>query len=97
MAKKSFSSTKAKTFILEEANIDEKRDIELILSKRELEVYNTLLQLKTNAEIADQLCISQNTLKTHISKIYKKLELKSRKDLLLHNRQNIGNELSIEK
>ena len=37
---------------------------------------------KTNKEIADSLFISLNTVKTHINNIYKKLEVKSREDIM---------------
>jgi DNA-binding CsgD family transcriptional regulator len=55
-----------------------------LLSRRETEVLNCLLQNKTNKQIADELCIELSTLKTHINKIYKKLEVKNRRELLVH-------------
>ena len=48
------------------------------LSKREIEVLALLSQGYSNQEIADQLFISLNTTKTHISKIYQKLNAKRR-------------------
>jgi two-component system, NarL family, response regulator DevR len=51
------------------------------LTPRELEVLAMKLRRRTNAEIADALHISLNTVKHHATSIYKKLE-KTRKDLL---------------
>jgi two-component system response regulator DevR len=51
------------------------------LTPRELEVLAMKLRRRTNAEIADALHISLNTVKHHVTSIYKKLE-KTRKDLL---------------
>jgi DNA-binding CsgD family transcriptional regulator len=48
---------------------------------RELEVLAMKLRRYTNAEIANALHISRNTVKHHVTNIYKKLE-KTRKDLL---------------
>jgi DNA-binding CsgD family transcriptional regulator len=53
-----------------------------ILSKRELEVMNLLCLQKTNQQIADELCIELSTLKTHINRIYKKLKVKNRQQLI---------------
>lgn len=51
------------------------------LTPRELEVLEMKRHRRTNAEIADALHISLNTVKHHVTSIYKKLE-KSRKDFL---------------
>ncbi len=51
------------------------------LTPRELEVLAMKLHRRTNAEIAAKLHISLNTVKHHVSSIYKKLA-KTRKDLL---------------
>lgn len=48
------------------------------LSKREIEVLDLLAQGFSNQEIADKLFVSLNTTKTHISKIYQKLEVTRR-------------------
>jgi DNA-binding NarL/FixJ family response regulator len=53
-----------------------------LLSKREAEVLELLCQQKTNSQIADELCIELSTLKTHINRIYKKLEVKNRRQLI---------------
>ncbi len=48
------------------------------LSKRELEVLQLLAIGLSNQEIADQLFVSLNTIKTHISRLFEKLEVKRR-------------------
>lgn len=53
-----------------------------VLSRRELEVLERLLQNETNQQIADHLCIELSTLKTHINKIYKKLAVNNRRELM---------------
>lgn len=48
------------------------------LSKRELEVLNLMSKGMSNQEIAAQLFVSLNTIKTHSSKIFEKLDVKRR-------------------
>lgn len=48
------------------------------LSRREMEVLVCLTQEKTAIQIADQLYISENTVKSHIHHIFKKLEAANR-------------------
>lgn len=48
------------------------------LSERETDVFLSLLKGFTDQEIADDLYISLNTVKTHLKNIYKKLEVKNR-------------------
>lgn len=43
------------------------------LSKRESEILGLVLQRSTRKQIAEKLCISLSTLKTHLNNIYKKL------------------------
>ncbi len=49
-----------------------------LLSSRELEVLNLISKGYSNQEIADQLFVSLNTVKTHVSNIYLKLEVTRR-------------------
>ena len=51
------------------------------LTGRQKEVYGLIIRGKTNKEIMTELFIEQSTLKSHINQIYKKLNIKSRKDL----------------
>jgi DNA-binding CsgD family transcriptional regulator len=51
------------------------------LSARQKEVFDLILKGKSNKEIMDELSIELSTLKTHINKIYKILDIDSRKQL----------------
>ncbi|MEL6592894.1 MAG: response regulator transcription factor [Bacteroidota bacterium] len=51
---------------------------EIGLSKRELEVLELMAEGLSNQEIAEKLFISLNTVKTHSSKLYQKLEARRR-------------------
>ncbi len=51
------------------------------LSERQKEVYDLILSGKSNKEMMTKLCIEQSTLKSHINQIYKKLNIKSRREL----------------
>ncbi|MPR33229.1 helix-turn-helix domain-containing protein [Salmonirosea aquatica] len=57
------------------------------LSERQREVLDCLAAGKSNREIADQLFISENTVKYHIRNIYQILDIKDRKDLLINFRK----------
>lgn len=52
------------------------------LSARELEVAKLLIAGQTNKEIAGDLFISEKTVKTHVSHILRKLELRDRRQLV---------------
>jgi len=51
------------------------------LTSRQKEVYEHILAGKSNKEIMGMLFIEQSTLKSHINQIYRKLGIKSRKEL----------------
>lgn len=51
------------------------------LSLRQKQVFDLIVTGKSNKEIMDELCIELSTLKTHINKIYKILEITSRKQI----------------
>ena len=53
------------------------------LTERELEILRELTASKTNEEIAEQLCISVNTVKRHIQNIMEKTGFESRLDLAM--------------
>jgi DNA-binding NarL/FixJ family response regulator len=53
-----------------------------LLSKRELEVVNLLVQGLSNGEIARQLQLSQHTVKNHLFRIFDKLGVSSRIELV---------------
>jgi NarL family two-component system response regulator LiaR len=54
------------------------------LSGREMEVLRLLAQGKSNREIADQLVITELTVRTHVSNILGKLHLASRTQAALY-------------
>ena len=58
--------------------IDSTKANQLNLSERELEVLHLLADGYSNQEIADKLFVSLNTIKTHISKLYQKLNVSRR-------------------
>ncbi len=53
----------------------------LSLSKREKEVVGLVLAGKSRTQIADTLCISDETVKQHLTNIYRKLEIRGKADL----------------
>lgn len=55
-----------------------------LLTSKENQVMKLILAHKTNKEIANELFISDSTVKTHINNIYRKLNLNTRKDLFHH-------------
>ena len=61
--------------------------LKLGLSQREIEVLHLMAQGLSNQEIADQLFVSLNTIKTHASKIFEKLEVKRRTQAVERGRQ----------
>ena len=53
------------------------------LSKREMDVFARLLTDKTQSQIAQELYISHSSVHFHCKNIYRKLEINSRKQLLI--------------
>ena len=49
-----------------------------LLTQQERKVIDLILEGLTNAEIAEQLCVADVTIRTHINNILKKLKMKSR-------------------
>lgn len=49
-----------------------------VLTAREKEVFDLLIQNYSTSEIADELCISQKTVRNHISNVMQKLCVKGR-------------------
>ena len=58
--------------------IDESRQRELGITKRELEILELIAQGMSNREIAEKLFVSENTVKTHSSRLLDKLSAKRR-------------------
>lgn len=56
-------------------------DYKFKFTKREADIIDGLIQGKNNAQIAEGLCMSENTVKTHIKSIYKKTGAANRTEL----------------
>ncbi len=61
---------------------------ENVLTEREMEVLQCLVEGMSNKEIADRLFISDKTVKIHVSKIFKKFDVKSRSQVVIYAVQN---------
>lgn len=59
----------------------------LAISGRELEVLQLLAAGRSNKEIANQLGISPNTVKTHVAKLFEKLEVRRRTEAIQRARE----------
>ncbi|WP_378183609.1 response regulator transcription factor [Aquimarina sp. SS2-1] len=70
-------------FIVLRKRKNDKSESFISLSKQENTIKELIISGKSNKEIANELFISVNTVKTHISNIYSKLNITSRKELLL--------------
>lgn len=72
--------TRKKTVVITNPNfqLDEARLEALGISKREYEVLELMAKGFSNQEIADKLFVSLNTIKTHSSNLFLKLEAKRR-------------------
>ena len=59
------------------------------LSPRETEIALLIAQGRSKAYIADALCLSENTVRTHAKNVYAKLDVHSKQELidLLQNRE----------
>ena len=58
--------------------LNEKRLQELAITKRELEILGLIADGLSNREIAERLFVSENTVKTHSSRLFEKLGAKRR-------------------
>ena len=54
-----------------------------LLTKREKEIFTLLLKTKTTKEIASILCISEKTVRNHISNVIQKLGVTSRSSAII--------------
>jgi DNA-binding NarL/FixJ family response regulator len=54
------------------------------LTDREWQILAFVAQGQRNKEIADHLCVSENTVKTHLAAVYKKLRVTTRLEAALH-------------
>ena len=70
--------------------LNEERLRELAITKRELEILELIARGMSNREIADKLFVSENTVKTHSSRLFDKLSAKRRTQAV-----QIGKELGL--
>lgn len=68
-------------------NKEKRRDPRTPLTKREEEVTHLVALGHSNREIADRLCISEKTVKAHLTSIFKKVNASHRLQLALHTLQ----------
>lgn len=64
------------------------RDLTPLLTPREIEVAEQILQGKSNKAIGDTLFLAEGTVKNYVSHILDKLELSSRAELILYLQNN---------
>ena len=57
------------------------------ISEREFEVLEHLAAGRSNKEIAGKLNVSPNTVKTHVARLYEKLEVKRRTEAIVRARE----------
>jgi DNA-binding NarL/FixJ family response regulator len=57
---------------------------EVLLTKREQEIIPLVAQGLTNKEISARLSLSEHTIKNHLFRIYEKLGISSRVELILY-------------
>lgn len=67
---------------------NEKKKLLETLTPRELEVAKHVLEGKSNKEIAQELFVTEGTVKNYVSKVLEKLELKSRTELIVWGKNN---------
>jgi RNA polymerase sigma factor (sigma-70 family) len=72
----------------EESNMQVKSAKGASLTKREREIVALVAEGLTNKEIADKLCISQATVRTHLTSIFLKLDLRNRSRLIVYAYQH---------
>ncbi|WP_159652294.1 response regulator transcription factor [Vibrio atypicus] len=58
------------------------QELSLNLTKREQQTLERLVQGQSNLEIAEGLFVAESTVKTHVYKLYKKLNVRSRKEAI---------------
>ena len=73
---------KEKNNVMEENDKNEQKLDFKILSRREIEVARLAAKGYTNSQIAEELFISTETVKSHMNSIFEKLKITSRKELL---------------
>ncbi len=61
-----------------------------ILTKREQQIITFISMGASNQQIAEELCVSENTVKTHLHNIFKKIDVKNRVQALIWAKDNVS-------
>ena len=69
--------------ILEQIAMEKTRMISDLLTKREAQVFQWILKGLSTKEIADQIFLSEQSVKLHLGKLFKKFEVTNRPQLIL--------------
>src|SRR5207244_2098482 len=81
----SMASKRLVEFMMVSSRADERQQFQApSLTSRELEVLKLVARGMSNREIADQLFISENTVKNHVRNILEKLHLHSRMEAVMY-------------
>ena len=83
------------TYLLEESGVEPDTaltqapagDLVEPLTEREIEILRHIVAGMTNQDIAEQLVVSMSTVKTHINRTYRKLDVQSRTQAVARIRQ----------
>lgn len=62
--------------------------IQLVLTSSERKVLERIARGLTNQEIADEMCVSLSTVKSHINRLYRKLQVQSREEAIYWAQQH---------
>ncbi len=84
-----FSRDIMKKFLMENTLEQKESSEKIMLSFREREILIFTATGMSNAEVAEKLCISINTVKTHLYKIYKKINVSNRLQAALWVAENL--------
>lgn len=76
-----------RTFINAGTRSDQGASRPPVLTRRESQVLRLLCEGQTNAEIAEALVISDNTVKNHVRRLYEKLQVRSRTEAVVRAAQ----------
>jgi LuxR family transcriptional regulator of csgAB operon len=78
----------AKYILSRKDNNNNKKDV-IVLTQRELEILTMVISGSKNEDIANHLCISAHTVKTHIYNIFKKINVPNRLQAALWAAKNL--------
>ncbi|NNN90913.1 helix-turn-helix transcriptional regulator, partial [Vibrio sp. 2-2(9)] len=66
------------------------KSVSAILTKREKQIITVLSMGASNQQIAEQLFVSENKVKTQLHNIFKKIDVKNRVQALIWAKENIS-------